>query len=231
MKNKIFIISGGSSSIFQELLKKSYFKNEKIIAIYNSSKKLIKNKNIQYLRINLEKKFNLNRHVKIIQNYKKIIFINFAAKKTNKTFLNITNDEFINDFKINTLSYFNICKILLPIMLKNNWGRIINISSTGGEKGDVGTTTYTSTKLASRGITNILSKEFGRFSITSNTIKLGNFNLGLLLNLDTNLKKKLLKEIPLGKYGNVTNIYKAIIFLINSEYTNNATLNVDGGYR
>jgi len=231
MKNKIFIISGGSSSIFQELLKKSYFKNEKIIAIYNSSKKLIKNKNIQYLRINLEKKFNLNRHVKIIQNYKKIIFINFAAKKTNKTFLNITNDEFINDFKINTLSYFNICKILLPIMLKNNWGRIINISSTGGEKGDVGTTTYTSTKLASRGITNILSKEFGRFSITSNTIKLGNFNLGMLLNLDTNLKKKLLKEIPLGRYGNVTNIYKAIIFLINSEYTNNATLNVDGGYR
>lgn len=231
MKNKIFIISGGSSSIFQELLKKSYFKNEKIIAIYNSSKKLIKNKNIQYLRINLEKKFNLNRHVKIIQNYKKIIFINFAAKKTNKIFLNITNDEFINDFKINTLSYFNICKILLPIMLKNNWGRIINISSTGGEKGDVGTTTYTSTKLASRGITNILSKEFGRFSITSNTIKLGNFNLGMLLNLDTNLKKKLLKEIPLGRYGNVTNIYKAIIFLINSEYTNNATLNVDGGYR
>jgi NAD(P)-dependent dehydrogenase (short-subunit alcohol dehydrogenase family) len=231
MKNKIFIISGGSSSIFQELLKKSYFKNEKIIAIYNSSKKLIKNKNIQYLRINLEKKFNLNRHVKIIQNYKKIIFINFAAKKTNKIFLNITNDEFINDFKINTLSYFNICKILLPIMLKNNWGRIINISSTGGEKGDVGTTTYTSTKLASLGITNILSKEFGRFSITSNTIKLGNFNLGMLLNLDTNLKKKLLKEIPLGRYGNVTNIYKAIIFLINSEYTNNATLNVDGGYR
>jgi NAD(P)-dependent dehydrogenase (short-subunit alcohol dehydrogenase family) len=231
MRNKIFIISGGSSSIFQELLKKSYFKNEKIIAIYNSSKKLKKNKNIEYLRINLEKKFNLNRHVKIIQNYKKIIFINFAAKKTNKTFLNITNDEFINDFKINTLSYFNICKILLPIMLKNNWGRIINISSTGGEKGDVGTTTYTSTKLASHGITNILSKEFGRFSVTSNTIKLGNFNLGMLLNLDTNLKKKLLKEIPLGKYGNVTNIYKAIIFLINSEYTNNATLNIDGGYR
>ena len=42
MRNKIFIISGGSSSIFQELLKKSYFKNEKIIAIYNSSKKLKK---------------------------------------------------------------------------------------------------------------------------------------------------------------------------------------------
>ena len=231
MKNKIFIISGGSSGVFQELLKKNYFKNEKIIAIYNSSKKLLKNKNIEYLKKNLEKNINLNRRIKLIKNYKKIIFVNFAAKKTDKTFLNITNDEFIRDFKINTLSYFNICKILLPLMLKNNWGRIINISSTGGEKGDVGTTTYTSTKLASNGLTKVLSEEFGRFSVTANTIKLGLFNTGMTLNLNENKKKKILKEIPSGKYGDVKNIYKAIIFLIDSEYTNNATLNVDGGYR
>ena len=116
-------------------------------------------------------------------------------------------------------------------MIKNNWGRIINISSTGGEKGDIGTTTYTSTKLASNGITNILSKEFGRFSVTSNTIKLGNFNTGMFLTLDTNIKKKLLKETPMGRTGNIRNIYKAITFLINSEYSNNATINIDGGYR
>ena len=47
-------------------------------------------------------------------------------------------------------------------MVKNNWGRIINISSTGG-KNDIGITTYTSTKLASNGITNIISKEFEDF--------------------------------------------------------------------
>ncbi|MDC1158793.1 SDR family oxidoreductase [Pelagibacteraceae bacterium] len=231
MKNKLFIISGGSSSIFQELLKKNYFKNEKIIAIYNSSKNLFKNKNIQYLKINFDKKVDFGKKLNIGNKYKKIIYINFASKKTNKTFLNITNENFINDFKINTLSYFAICKKLLPIMINNNWGRIINVSSTGGEKGDVGTTTYTSTKLASNGITNILSKEFGRFSITSNTIKLGNFNTGMFLNLDQDLKKKLLKEIPVGKTGRISNIYKAIMYLINSEYANNATINIDGGYR
>ena len=116
-------------------------------------------------------------------------------------------------------------------MIKNNWGRIINISSTGGEKGDIGTLTYTSTKLASNGITNIISKEFGRFNVTSNTIKLGNFKTGMYLNLSEKLKKKILKEIPSGKTGNFSNIYKAINFLINSDYTNNATINVDGGYR
>ena len=115
-------------------------------------------------------------------------------------------------------------------MVKNNWGRIINISSTGGEKGDIGITTYTSTKLASNGITNIISKEFGRFSITSNNIKLGNFNTGMFLELNKKIKK-LLSEIPSGKTGKFSNIYKAIMYLINSEYTNNATINIDGGYR
>ena len=231
MKDKIFIVSGGSSSIFQELLKKKYFNNDKIISIYSSSKNLNKSKNVSYVRINFLKKIDFGKYKKIINSYKKIIFINFASKKTNKTFLNITSDNFIEDFKINTLSYFGICKILLPLMIKNNWGRIINISSTGGEKGDIGTTTYTSTKLASNGITNILSKEFGRFSVTSNTIKLGNFNTGMFLTLDTNIKKKLLKETPMGRTGNIINIYKAITFLINSEYSNNATINIDGGYR
>tara|TARA_Y100000591_G_scaffold329386_1_gene357831 strand:- start:1383 stop:2078 length:696 start_codon:yes stop_codon:yes gene_type:complete len=231
MKEKIYIISGGSSSIFQKLLSEKYFVNEKIFAIYNSSKKIIKNKNINYLKFNYTKKVNLKKHIKIIKSYKKIIFINFASNKTNKTFLNISNDEFLRDFKINTLSYFDIAKIILPLMIKNNWGRIINISSTGGEKGDIGTLTYTSTKLASNGITNIISKEFGRFNVTSNTIKLGNFKTGMYLNLSEKLKKKILKEIPSGKTGNFSNIYKAINFLINSDYTNNATINVDGGYR
>tara|TARA_Y200000002_G_scaffold355653_1_gene336799 strand:- start:105 stop:800 length:696 start_codon:yes stop_codon:yes gene_type:complete len=231
MKDKIFIVSGGSSSIFQELLKNRYFDKEKIIAIYNSSQKLIKKSNINYVKLNLAKKINLQKQIKAIRKYNKIIYLNFASQKTNKTFLNITDDDFIKDFKINTLSYFNISRQLIPIMIKNNWGRIINVSSTGGEKGDVGTTTYTSTKLASNGITNIISKEFGRFSITANTIKLGNFNTGMFLNLDPKIKKKILKEIPLKKTGKVSNIYKAINYLISSEYTNNAILNVDGGYR
>ncbi len=231
MKDKIFIVSGGSSSIFQELLKNRYFDKEKIIATYNSSQKLIKKSNINYINLNLSNKVNLQKQIKTIRKYSKIIYLNFASKKTNKTFLNITDDYFIKDFKINTLSYFNISRQLIPIMIKNNWGRIINVSSTGGEKGDVGTTTYTSTKLASNGITNIISKEFGRFSITANTIKLGNFNTGMFLTLDPTIKKKILKEIPLRKTGKVSNIYKAINYLISSEYTNNAILNVDGGYR
>ena len=179
MKKKIFLISGGSSDIFQNLVKENYFNKSKVIAIFNSKKRLIKNKNIEYLKLDYKKKINLKIYEKIFIKYKKIIFINFASKKTNEIFLNINKNDFMRDININTLSYFSICQFIIPFMIKNNWGRIINISSTGGEKGDVGTTIYTSSKLASNGITNILSKEFARFGITSNTIKLGNFNTGI----------------------------------------------------
>ena len=231
MKKKLFLISGGSSDIFQNLIKENYFTNSKILAIYNNSNRLIKNKNITYIKFDFKKNNNFKKFEKIFNVYNKIIFINFASNKTNKIFLNINTNDFINDFKINTLSYFNICKLILPFMIKKNWGRIINISSTGGEKGDVGTTTYTSTKLAANGVTGVLSKEFARFGITSNTIRLGNFKTGMYLNLNKNLKKKILKEIPSGKTGKIINIYKAINFIINSDYTNNAYINIDGGYR
>ena len=114
MKKKIFIISGASSGIFQEILKKKLFKGEKIVAIYNSAKKLNKSNNIDYIKIDFTNKSNLNRYFKMIRNYKKIIFINFASRKSNKTLLNITKDDFINDFKINTLSYFEISRYYYP---------------------------------------------------------------------------------------------------------------------
>jgi len=231
MKKKIFLISGGSSKIFQDLIQKNYFNNSNIVAIYNSSKNLFKTKNIKYLKIDYSKDFKLGEIEKLIQNYQKIIFINFAAKKNDKIILDIDCNDFLKSLKINTLSYFKICKFILPIMIKNKWGRIINISSTGGERGDVGTAVYTSSKLASNGITSIISKEFARFGITSNTIKLGNFNTGMFLSLNANKKKKILNDIPSKKTGKISNIYKAISFLVKSEYSNNAILNIDGGYR
>ena len=231
MKKKIFLVSGASSDIFQKLIKKNYFDNSQIVGIYNSSKNLIREKNIIYVNFNFSKKFNLKKIEKLIKDYRKIIFINFASRKVDKIFSDITINDYMKDYNINTLSYFKICKFIIPFMIKNNWGRIINISSTGGERGDIGTTTYTSTKLASNGITNIISKEFARFGITANTLKLGNFKTGMFLNLEERFIKKILKEIPSGKTGEIENIYKAIKYLIDSNYTNNSTINIDGGYR
>jgi NAD(P)-dependent dehydrogenase (short-subunit alcohol dehydrogenase family) len=231
MSEKIFLVSGGSSAIFQELIKEGFFSDTDILSIYNSSNKLIKKKNIRYHKINFKKKYNLKKIEKFLKNYKKIIFINFASKKTDKLFLKINIRDFLQDMKINTFSYFYFCKLIIPLMIKNDWGRIINISSTGGEKGYVGTTIYSSTKLASNGITNIIGKEYARYGITANTLKLGNFELGMFLKLNAKIKKKLLKEIPSQKTGKIINIANAINLLVESDYINSSDIYIDGGNR
>ena len=116
-------------------------------------------------------------------------------------------------------------------MMKNNWGRIINISSTGGASGEKGTMLYSMSKNATHGIMQVMSKEYGKFNITFNTLKLGNFNYGLFKKLDKNLQKKILEKIPSKKTGDVKNIFFAIEFLMNSDYVNGSSINIDGGYK
>lgn len=115
-------------------------------------------------------------------------------------------------------------------MIKNKWGRVINISSTGGLAGDKGTLLYTSSKNASLGIMRVMSQEYAIFNITFNTLLLGNFNFGMFKLLNKKIQDKVLKKIPSKKTGKVVNIYNAIKFLINSDYVNGASIKIDGGY-
>ena len=115
-------------------------------------------------------------------------------------------------------------------MIKNKWGRIINISSTGGLAGDKGTLLYTASKNASLSMMKVMSQEYANFNITCNTLLLGNFNFGMFKRLNKKTKDKILKKIPSEKTGKIINIYNAIKFLINSDYVNGASIKIDGGY-
>ena len=107
---------------------------------------------------------------------------------------------------------------------------LINFSSTGGLKGEIGTFLYTSSKYASVGMMKVLSKEYAKFNITFNTIKLGNFNMGMFNKLNNKTKKNIFRKIPSGKTGDIKNIYNAIKFIIYSNYVNGAEIAVDGGF-
>ena len=76
----------------------------------------------------------------------------------------------------------------------------------------------------------VLSKEYAKFNITFNTIKLGNFNMGMFNKLNNKTKENILKKIPSGKTGDIKNIYNAIKFIINSNYVNGAEIAIDGGF-
>ena len=84
-------------------------------------------------------------------------------------------------------------------------------------------------KNATLSMMKVMSKEYGKFNITFNTLKLGNFNFGLFKKLDKNLRKKLLEKVPSKKTGDIKNILFAIDFLIKTNYVNGSSINIDGG--
>lgn len=224
-KNKLIIITGSSGGIGSKIL--NYFaKKNNILAIYNKKKPTTKNKKIKYLKLNLEKKIKLD---KSYFRDKKIIFINLAAIKNDKLIINYKISEVRKIFRVNIESTFEFLKIILPEMIVKKWGRIINFSSTDGINGDVGVSSYAATKLALHGLTNVLSKEYGMFGITSNVIVLGNFDYGMFKKLSNMKQKKILERIPNKKTGDIKNVINAINFIINSDYVNGTTIKIDGG--
>ena len=224
-KNKLIIISGSSGGIGTPILK--YFsKKYNILAIYKKNRPIVTNKRIKYLKLDLAKKIKIN---KSYYKNKKIIYINLAAIKNDKLLINYKKSEWRTAFKVNVGSTFEILQIILPEMILNKWGRVINFSSTDGINGDVGISSYSATKYSLHGLSRTLSKEYGMLGITSNVLVLGNFNYGMFKKLKDEKQKRLLEKVPNKKTGNIKNIINAINFLINSDYVNGAEIKIDGG--
>ena len=140
-----------------------------------------------------------------------------------------------NDWKevidINLTGYFNTCKSVIKQMIKNKYGRIINISSIIGLKGNPGQINYSASKAGIIGLTNSLAKEVGSRNITVNTIAPGYIETDMTKKLDENSKNNFLSKIPLKRFGTPQDISNIVCFLASnlSDYITGQIINVDGG--
>ena len=159
----------------------------------------------------------------------KIIFINFAASKEDRIFLNQTMDNFIETYKVNVLTNIRPLQSLIPKMISAKWGRIIFVSSTGAARGDVGISSYAASKSALLGLSGSLSKEYGRFGITANVLSLGYFDSELMRKVPEKKLNALMSGIPGRKIGTGRDIAAAIRMLIDTDYINGGVINLDGG--
>ena len=230
VKKPIILLFGASSGIASELIK--FFKKKFIIYAFYNQKKITSKLKLKKIKLNLLRNDEISTKLKKLSlKSQKITIINFASIKIDKLSFNINNKNLKQTFQINTFSFFKILQILLPIMMKSKWGRVIDISSTGGLAGEKGTLLYSVSKNASLSMMKVLSQEYGAFNITFNSLLLGNFDVGLFKLLKQDIKNEILKKIPSKKTGNIINIYNAIKFLINSDYVNGSSIKIDGGYQ
>jgi 3-oxoacyl-[acyl-carrier protein] reductase len=129
-----------------------------------------------------------------------------------------------------TAAYLCIQQVIAS-MLKQRWGRIINITSIFGQTGQAGQANYASSKAGLIGLTMAIAREVGSRSITCNAVAPGLIETAMTSNLSDELKQSALKNIPLGRNGTPEDVANAVAFLASEEasYITGHVLNVNGG--
>ena len=132
---------------------------------------------------------------------------------------------------VNLTGPFLCIKHVLPLMRKNNFGRIINMSSVVSQIGVPGTVAYSVSKSGLNGLTKSVSKEVTKNNITINTISLGYFKAGMLYQISEELREQIKETIPKKEFGEPEELISCILYLIgeHSGYITGQTININGG--
>jgi len=227
----MIIITGASGGIGASIVDK-LSKLEKIIAVYNSSNSIVKNSNnVEWIKSDLRSISGVEKVINEVSKYsdQKISLLNMSAKKYDTLLVNHDLNLWDESISLNLTSPFYFAKLLIPLMIKNKWGRLMFVTSTGGMRGDIGTASYSASKMGLIGLSRVISKEYSKFNITSNVISLGTFDTGLFHDLSEKKRKEIIDTIPSKKPGDIENIINSVEFIIKSDYVNGSIINIDGG--
>ena len=238
LKNKNIIVTGASGGIGNSIVEKLYNEEANILATGTRIEKLeeLKKKfnNIKILR------FDISQHEKIEE------FINDATNELGGSLDCIVNnagitkdnltirmslEEWTKVIDINLTSTFLMCKHSIKKMLKNKFGKIINITSIVGHTGNVGQANYTASKAGIVAMSKSLSIEYAKKNININCISPGFISTKMTDQIDEKYKETIIAKIPSNRLGKPEDIANAVLFLSSdqSDYIYGETLHVNGG--
>ncbi len=159
------------------------------------------------------------------------ILVNNAGITEDKLFVRMTEKDWDNVVNINLKGVFNCTKAVARNMLKEKYGRIINITSVVGDMGNPGQINYSSAKAGIIGFTKSAAKEFASRGVTVNAISPGFVETDITAHIPEDMKRIYLGSIPLGRYGKVEDISGVVAFLASEKasYITGEVIKVNGG--
>ena len=132
----------------------------------------------------------------------------------------------------NLTGVFNCTRAVINFMREQKSGKIVNISSVQGQIGTFGASNYSASKAGVIGFTKSIAKEVARSGINVNAISLGFINTGMLKRLPQEMQDNILKQIPLGRFGEPEEVAQLVLFLVSddSDYITGEVINMNGGF-
>ena len=159
------------------------------------------------------------------------ILVNNAGITRDTLALRMKTEDWDAVLDTNLSSAFHLAKAALRGMLRGQWGRIVNISSVVGIRGNVGQANYVASKAGLIGLTKALAFEYAAKGVTVNAVAPGFITSDMTAELSDDLKESYLSLIPAGRFGEPQEVAAAVAFLASEDaaYVNGQTLTVDGG--
>jgi len=236
-KNKKILITGATGGIGKALVKKFTSLKGNVLATSTKSEKLDLLKK-EFPEINILK-FDISEHSKIEEFIENVnsqltsldVVVNNAGITLDNLSLRMKDEEWQKVIDINLTSTFLLCKYAIKKMLKNKYGRIVNITSIVGHTGNIGQANYAASKSGMIGMTKSLAIEYAKKNITLNCVSPGFIQSNMTDKILESIKAVLTSKIPMSKLGSGEDVANTVAFLSSdaASYITGETIHVNGG--
>ncbi len=233
--NKNVIITGGSSGIGHAIYKRLLSEGANVV-VWDilSLKDQYNSENSLFINVDVTRWADIENALKKSINFLKkldILICSAGITGPNKKTWEYTEKEWEYVFDVNTNGTFFANKACIPLMIKNGYGRIVNISSIAGKEGNPNAAAYSSSKAAVIGLTKSLGKELSTYPITVNCVTPAAVKTEIFDQMTNDHINYMLSKIPMGRFGTIDEVSSLVCWLVSSEcsFSTGGVFDISGG--
>ena len=238
-ENRTAVITGGAQGFGLDIAKRFLKSGAKVI-IWDIDEKLlkstvaeIKNPNLDYRAVDVSNFTQIEKTVLEITatNDIDILINNAGITGSTSSLWEYGVDEWNKIIQINLMGTFNCCKCIVPNMIKNNYGRIVNVASVAGKDGNANASAYSSAKAGTIGLTKSLGKELADKNIAVNAVTPAGAKTRILNQMTKEHVQRMLSKVPRGRFLEIHEFTSLICWLSSEEntFSTAAVFDISGG--
>lgn len=240
-KKRVVLVTGATGGLGTAMCKKLYDDGYHVVANYHSEAKAIAWKeklksegyNIDIYYADVADFDSCGQMIeKIVQEIGPIeIIVNNAGITRDGAFRKMTYENWKAVIATNLDSVFNCTRHVINAMIDNGWGRVINISSVNGQRGQFGQANYSAAKAGMHGFTKTLAMEVASKGVTVNTISPGYIGTDMVMAVKEEIRNQIIAQIPVGRLGGTDEVAHLVSFLASDKasFITGANLSINGG--